>query len=158
MNSIKQKFLALTEREQRLVIISVIVVVLGAFYWGIWSPLNKGISQQQQLVENNKKLAAWVEQQAIRANQLRGATGTPRQVSGALPQVVSSTSANYSLTISRMQPQGDEIQVWLDEAPFNNLIGWLSELEAQGVVIKQVDVSEASDAGKVKIRRLVLNK
>ena len=40
MNTLKQKFSQLTEREQRLVLISAVVVVVGMFYWLVWSPLN----------------------------------------------------------------------------------------------------------------------
>ena len=58
MNALKQKFTALTEREQRLVLLSGLVVLLGIFYWGLWAPLNQSISQQSQLLESNKKLVS----------------------------------------------------------------------------------------------------
>ncbi len=158
MSKLKEKYAALTEREQRLVMISAIVVAIGIFYWGLWAPLNQGITQQTQLLNNNKQLVSWVEEQSLRAVQLRRSQGSNRQVSGSLPQIVTSSSANFALTISRMQPQGDEIQVWIDEAPFNNLLSWLNNLEQRGIVIDQVDVAEANDPGMIKVRRLVLTK
>lgn len=158
MNALKQKFTSLTEREQRLVLISGLVILLGIFYWGLWSPLNQGISQQSQQLQNNKKLITWVEEQSQRAAQLRRTQSAPARVTGSLPQLVTSTSSNHSLSISRMQPQGDEIQVWIDEAPFNSLVGWLNELETRGIVIEQLDVAEANAPGNIKVRRLVLTK
>ncbi|WP_296052379.1 type II secretion system protein M [uncultured Alteromonas sp.] len=158
MNALKQKFTALTEREQRLVVLSGVVIVLGIFYWGLWAPLNQSISQQSQLLETNKKLVSWVEEQSQKAAQLRRTQSAPKRVSGSLPQLVTSTSSNHSLSISRMQPQGDEIQVWIDEAPFNNLVSWLNELETRGIVIEQLDVAEANTPGIIKVRRLVLTK
>ena len=158
MNALKQKFTALTEREQRLVLLSGLVVLLGIFYWGLWAPLNQSISQQSQLLESNKKLVSWVEEQGQKAAQLRGTQSSPRRVTGSLPQLVTSTSSNHSLSISRMQPQGDEIQVWIDEAPFNSLMGWLNELETRGIVIEQLDVAETNAPGMIKVRRLVLTK
>ena len=158
MNALKQKFTALTEREQRLVLLSGLVVLLGIFYWGLWAPLNQSISQQSQLLESNKKLVSWVEEQGQKAAHLRRTQSSPRQVTGSLPQLVTSTSSNHSLSISRMQPQGDEIQVWIDEAPFNSLVGWLNELETRGIVIEQLDVAVANAPGMIKVRRLVLTK
>ena len=158
MNALKQKFTALTEREQRLVVLSGLVILLGIFYWGLWAPLNQSISQQSQLLESNKKLVSWVEEQGQKAAQLRGTQSSPRRVTGSLPQLVTSTSSNHSLSISRMQPQGDEIQVWIDEAPFNSLMGGLNELETRGIVIEQLDVAETNAPGMIKVRRLVLTK
>ncbi|GGF62548.1 type II secretion system protein GspM [Alteromonas lipolytica] len=158
MNALKQKFAALTEREQRLVILSALVVLVGLFYWGLWAPLNQSIAQQTQLLQSNKKLVTWVEEQGLKAAQLRRNSAAPARVSGSLPQLVTSTSSKHSLSISRMQPQGDEIQVWIDEAPFNSLVGWLDELENRGIVIDQLDVAEANDPGMIKVRRLVLTK
>ena len=158
MNALKQKFTALTEREQRLVLLSGLVILLGIFYWGLWAPLNQSISQQSQLLESNKKLVSWVEEQGQKAAHLRRTQSSPRQVTGSLPQLVTSTSSNHSLSISRMQPQGDEIQVWIDEAPFNSLVGWLNELETRGIVIEQLDVAVANATGMIKVRRLVLTK
>ena len=158
MNALKQKFTALTEREQRMVLLSGMVILLGIFYWGLWAPLNQSISQQSQLLESNKKLVSWVEEQGQKAAQLRRTQSSPRRVTGSLPQLVTSTSSNHSLSISRMQPQGDEIQVWIDEAPFNSLMGWLNELETRGIVIEQLDVAETNAPGMIKVRRLVLTK
>lgn len=158
MNALTQKFAALTEREQRLVILSAIVVAIGIFYWGIWAPLNEGIAQQTKLLSSNKRTVTWVEEQSQRAAQLRGKQGALSQVSGSLPQIVTSTSSNFSLSISRMQPQGDEIQVWIDEAPFNDLLAWLDDLENRGVFIEQLDVAETNSSGMIKVRRLVITK
>ena len=141
-----------------MVLLSGMVILLGIFYWGLWAPLNQSISQQSQLLESNKKLVSWVEEQGQKAAQLRGTQSSPRRVTGSLPQLVTSTSSNHSLSISRMQPQGDEIQVWIDEAPFNSLVGWLNELETRGIVIEQLDVAKANAPGMIKVRRLVLTK
>ena len=38
MNALLEKYKALTEREQKLVLISGVVVVIAIFYFAIWSP------------------------------------------------------------------------------------------------------------------------
>ncbi|MBL54295.1 MAG: type II secretion system protein M [Aestuariibacter sp.] len=158
MEFLKQKYAALTEREQRLVMLSAIVVLIGLFYWGIWAPLNQGIDQQTKQLSNNQKLLSWVEEQSARAAILRRSQSGNRTFNGSLQQAVTSSSNQFSLVISRMQPQNDNLQVWIDEAVFNDLLAWLDHLESRGVQIDQLDVTEADASGMIKVRRLVLSK
>jgi general secretion pathway protein M len=62
------------------------------------------------------------------------------------------------IAISRMQPQGDELQVWIDQAPFNDVLSWLQSLEKTGISILDIDIAESNLPGQVKIRRLKLGK
>lgn len=158
MNALTEKFKGLTEREQRLVLVSAVVVIIAIFYFAIWSPLNQSLAQQQQLRENQQALLVWVQESAARAKQLRRTSSTSGSLSGSLPQAVNRTTARHDIEISRMQPQGDELQVWVDQAPFNNVLAWLKTMESMGVVILQADIAEADAAGYVKIRRLQLGK
>ena len=129
MNSLKEKFNQLTEREQRLVIISAVVVVVGMFYWLVWSPLNQAIERDQKAVESQKSLLSWVQKNANRAIQLRAANGVSTGFNGSLAQAANQTAANANIPIARMQPQGEELQVWVDQAPFNGVLDWLQSLK-----------------------------
>ena len=62
------------------------------------------------------------------------------------------------IAISRMQPQGEELQVWIDQAPFNDVLGWLQSLEKTGVSVLDIDIAESTLPGQVKIRRLKLGR
>lgn len=158
MNELKAKFQALTEREQLLVLVSAVVVVIGIFYFAIWMPLVNGIDRESRLADRQTETLAWVEKQSQRAKLLRSASGAKGGFSGSLPQAVNATSSRHKIEISRMQPQNDELQVWVDEAEFNNVLAWLRALEEMGVLIKQVDIAESDKAGMIKIRRLQLGK
>ena len=57
-----------------------------------------------------------------------------------------------------MQPQGDDIQVWVDNASFESILNWLQALESMGIKITEADIAEGDGAGNVKIRRLRLSK
>jgi general secretion pathway protein M len=158
MNELKARFNALTDREQILVIISAVVVLIGVFYFAIWKPLNSGIDREQKLLSNQATLLTWVKSQSARAAQLRQSSGV-KPFTGSLPQAVNRTTSRHGIAISRMQPQGEEeLQVWVDEAEFNSVLAWLQALENMGVLIKQVDIAEADQGGIVRIRRLQLGK
>ncbi|MBT0587861.1 type II secretion system protein GspM [Alteromonas oceanisediminis] len=158
MQALLARFRALTEREQILVITASVVVLIGLFYFFIWSPLNTNIERQRNTIADQQELLTWVQQSAQRAIQLRQSGRSGGAFNGSLPQAVNQTTARYDIAISRMQPQGDELQVWVDQAAFNSVIDWLNALETMGVVILQVDVTEAESPGQIRIRRLQLGK
>ena len=155
MDKLKSTFLQLSEREQRLVIISAVLVIVAIFYWGIWSPLNTSLERGQTAVNNQTELLAWVQKNANRAAQLRSSGDNNTRFSGSLPQAVNQSASRMKIAISRMQPQGDELQVWIDQAPFNDILSWLQSMEKTGV---SIDIAESTLPGQVKIRRLKLGK
>ena len=58
-----------------------------------------------------------------------------------------------------MQPQGDNIQVWIDEISFNQLLQWLEQLSSkEGLRVTNIDLSNAEQPGVVRVRRLQLGK
>ena len=158
MDKLKSTFLQLSDREQRLVIISAVLVLVAIFYWGIWSPLNTSLERDQTAVKNQTELLDWVQKNANRAVQLRSGGVNKASFSGSLPQVVNQSANSMKIAISRMQPQGDELQVWIDQAPFNDVLSWLQSLEKTGVSILDMDIVASDLPGQVKIRRLKLGK
>lgn len=158
MNALLEKFKALTEREQKLVIASAVMVVVAIFYFAIWSPLNAALDKQEKLLSNQQSLLTWVKESGARAALLRRSSGGKSSLTGSLPQAVNRTTSKHNIAITRMQPQGAELQVWVDQAPFNDVLAWLQSMESMGVVILQADFAEADDAGYIKIRRLQLGR
>ncbi|WP_339720557.1 type II secretion system protein M [uncultured Paraglaciecola sp.] len=158
MDKLKKMYLQLNGREQRLVLISAILVVVAIFYWGIWSPLNTSLERGKVAVKHQTELLDWVQKNANRAIQLRSSAGKNASFSGSLPQAVNQSATRMNIAISRMQPQGEELQVWIDQAPFNDLLSWLESLEKTGISILDIDIAESDLPGQVKIRRLKLGK
>ena len=134
------------------------MLLVAIFYWGIWSPLNTSLEKSQNAVKNQTELLAWVQKNANKAVQLRSTSGNKASFSGSLPQAVNHSASRMKIAISRMQPQGDELQVWIDQAPFNDVLSWLQSLEKTGVSILDIDIAESDLPGQVKIRRLKLGK
>ncbi|WP_100642464.1 type II secretion system protein GspM [Alteromonas facilis] len=158
MQSLIQRYKALTEREQWVLLLAAIVSVVGLFYLLVWSPLQTSIAQTKAQVENQQELLTWVKASSQRAIQLRRSSGGAQGFTGSLPQAVNQTTSRFNIVISRMQPQGDELQVWVDEAAFDSLVDWLNALENMGITILQVDLTEADSPGQIKLRRLQLGK
>ena len=79
-------YLQLNGREQRLVIISAILVLVAIFYWSIWSPLNTSLERGKVAVKNQTELLDWVQKNANKALQLRSSVNNNAAFSGSLPQ------------------------------------------------------------------------
>lgn len=158
MQALVERFKALTDREQLILIIAAVVVVVGLFYLAIWSPMNDKIALREQQIETQQELLTFVQQSAQRAIQLRRSSGNRQQFNGSLTQAVNQTTSRHNIIISRMQPQGEELQVWIDQAPFNSVLDWLNALERMGVVIIQLDITESEAPGQINVRRLQLGK
>lgn len=158
MKALIDKFQQLTEREKWLVSISGVLVIIAIFYWLVWSPLYGAVDKQQAAVDSKLADLAWIQQNALRAIQLRGGANSNASFTGSLPQAVNQTANRLQIAISRMQPQGEELKVWVDQAPFNDVISWLQAMENKGIRIINVDLTEADAPGLVKVRSLQLGK
>lgn len=158
MNVIAERYKSLTEREQKLVLLSTVVAVIALLYFGIWAPLNESIERERRLLSSQQALLEWVEDTVTRARQLRAGSGANKAFSGSLAQAVNRMSAQHNIAITRMQPQDEELQVWVDEAPFNDVLAWLQSMEKSGILILQADITEANTPGYINIRRLQLGK
>lgn len=157
MEALKSWFTSISEREQKLVIAAAIVGTLGIFYFLIWSPLHSAVNTQQAALASEKQTLMWVQEQAGRAQVLRQSS-RKTSFNGSLTQLVNQTTRNANIPVSRMQPQGEELQVWIDQVEFNTLMSWLEQLEKSGVSIMQSDVTEVDAQGFVQVRRLQLGK
>lgn len=158
MKDLLDKFNQLSEREKTLVVISGIMLVIALFYFIVWSPISDSLETQRKLVTSNQADLIWMKKNANRAIQLRSAGGNSAVYSGSLPQAVNQTAGRVNIAISRMQPQGEELKVWVDQAPFNDVVSWLQSLEALGIRIINVDLAESNAPGMVKVRSLQLGK
>jgi len=84
--------------------------------------------------------------------QLResGASSSERR---NLTSVVNSSTAQFKLQVARLQPNSrGEIQVRLENAPFDDLVAWLYQMEhREGLVVQEASITQAGAAGRVNV-------
>jgi len=152
----KAWFEQLAQREQRLVIAMSALVGIFLLYSVIWQPLNSNIATAEQKVARQQALLAWVEENTEKYK--RASKGKP-QSGGSLSSVVNSSARQSGINVTRMQPQGDDIQVWIDDVPFTTLLSWLESLSSsRGVMVKAIDINQLEKPGTVRVRRLHLGR
>ena len=154
----KEKWQSLNQREQHLVLVMAVVIVIFVLYLLIWRPLNNSISTQQYNIAKQEELLIWINEKQAEY-QLAQNFNQSKNSNNSLSSVINSTSARNKIVISRIQPQGDEILVTIDEIAFNSLMDWLKEMSvAEGVIIKAIDLARTDTKGVVKVRRLNLGR
>lgn len=146
-------FEQLNLREQASVLVLAGVVLLWLVYTLLWSPLDQRREQLRQqnlaVVESLARVDAMVsELQELRAS------GASRAERGRnLTTLVNRGTQRLSLPVSRLQPgaRGD-LQVRLENAPFDRLVTWLHELEQrEGLLIAELAVTPAGTTGHVNV-------
>ncbi|PKF51404.1 type II secretion system protein M [Enterovibrio nigricans] len=150
----------LSRREQRLLTVAMVALVLASLYWGVISPLQARAELAKQQLANEKSLLTWVNSKGAEIEALRSVSGSGGQVS-ALPlnQSVTSSVKRFNLEILRLQPQREELQVWLKPMPFNSLLRWLDFLsKTHGVEVKFIDLGKTDTQGMVEVKRLQLGR
>ncbi len=149
-----QWWYGLAQREQRLILIALPLVLLGIFYWGLWQPLHQ--AQQKNVVALQQ-----IQQQLLAFQQARpllaqGSVSPSRQ-GGSLAQIVSGSARRFNVTVSRMQPQNEQLQLVLEDIAFDKLLPWLHQLRYEnGVRLINLDISVTDKPGIVRVRRMVI--
>jgi general secretion pathway protein M len=114
----------------------------------------------EQSNRENQELLAWMEQSAQEAKKLQaklksnGPTGSAKGQS--LLGIIDRTAktANLGKSVKRVQPDGEsKARVWLENAPFNETVKWLENLQRQqGIHIVTSVVEKQEEAGLVNVR------
>ncbi|WP_440877161.1 type II secretion system protein GspM [Thalassotalea sp. PLHSN55] len=154
----KEKWQQLNKREQTLTAAMAVFVLIFLAYNLVWQPINSGIEKTSKKLASQQELLGWVkEKTALIAANSNNQTAT--KSSGSLSSIINRTARRHNILITRIQPQGDDIQVWIDQVVFSRFLNWLDQLAiAEGLSVKSIDLSNTDEAGIVKVRRLQLGK
>ncbi|UPQ88056.1 type II secretion system protein M [Vibrio sinaloensis] len=158
INTLQQWWLSISQREQRLVVVCGLLLLVGGLYWGVVQPVSERAAQAQMRIQTEKQLLSWVKDKADEISQLRGQGGQPVS-SLPINQAVSSSVGRFNVELIRVQPRGEAFQVWVAPMPFNQFVNWLAFLqETHGIGVQFLDIDKAERDGMVEINRLQLGR
>ena len=148
----------LNTREQRLVTVMALFFIIFVFYSAIWQPINNSLTEANKKLVKQQELLTWVQENTVLYQQAKRSGGKSK-LSGSISSVANRSAKTYKLTITRTQPQGDDLQVWIDSTPFTQLLFWLEHLaNKEGLQVKAIDLTRGNSTGEVKVRRLHLTR
>ncbi|WP_439640699.1 type II secretion system protein GspM [Nevskia sp.] len=157
---LRARYEALQPREQVLVGIAAVLLVIALLYSAIWQPLARA---RKQLADDLEAAQAVAIKLAQAEADLRVAAPQSAPIVGAdvsLLTAVDQAAKNGTLKKppSRLQPDGDNTaRIWFEDVEFDVLLRWMQELQSRyGVTIDVVDIEKRETAGLVNARLSVL--
>lgn len=160
MDKLQGWWRGISAREQRLVAVGGSCLLIGFCYWVVWQPIANRIDERERQVLSQQQTLAWLKEKGEEVLAMQGGQGRQIDTSGTLEGVVNRTAFNQKIKIARLQPQGQELQVWIDTVVFDDLLIWLATLtDRYGVQVQVIEVARENLApGLVKVRRLQLSR
>ena len=152
MSSLLQKFHQLKSHEQLMLVGCAALVLLYLLYLLLWSPLT---AQREQWEQRNQVAQESLGKVRQLAGEYQALVKSGAKKSGAsrvnLSRIVDSSVASNGLAMRRYQPSANGgAQVRFENVAFNNLIGWIHEIETQHrVLIKDLSITKGSAIGLV---------
>ncbi|MFZ5844032.1 MAG: type II secretion system protein GspM [Pseudomonadota bacterium] len=156
---LKQKFLiwyqARPAQDQRALKLLAIVLVPALLYFALVFPLQRARQTLTADVIEQETALATMQENVARVLASRGvSSGKLDRAGRRLNQLISDTAPEFNLVVSRLQPKGDnEMQIWLEEASFEDCLRWLHQLETgYGIQIASLNLSAGKASGVVKLQ------
>ncbi|MDT8438351.1 MAG: type II secretion system protein M [Wenzhouxiangellaceae bacterium] len=135
---IAERWQQLAGRERALVVIAGVVAAIALSYVVIWEPLADARQALRDDVARQAALLDWLERiepEVMALRQQRPATPSPRAGSPLARIDRSAREAGLAGALVRIEPQGSEFRVVLEQAVFDDVAGWLGDLAGAGFQI-----------------------
>lgn len=149
----------LPRRDQQMLQILVVALVLAVLYFGVWRPAADFRENSENARTSAVALLGWMQEnrQAIRglAAASQPAPGSGQIADGrSLMATVTQTARDSSLSLQRFEPSGDNaIRIWMEDVPFNQVAAWLEQLHQEyGIMVDQAAMDRRNDPGIVSVR------
>lgn len=151
MTALTQWWRSLRSSEQQILKLAAVVLALGLFMTLIWQPMHQQLAGNQAQAQAARAQLQWLTQQMPLLSTAKAGTG------GSLNDKVAQSSRLFGISVSRMQPKNDQLDLLLADVPFEQLLRWLQVLQQEhGVRLVTLEITETEQAGLVRVRRLVV--
>lgn len=160
INPLRVRYEALQPREQTLVSIAAVMVIVALLYSAIWQPISRHRTQLAAELESARAVAGNLAQAEA---DMRFAAPRSAPVVGSdvsLLTAVDQAAKNGTLKKppARLQPDGDnQARIWFEDVEFDVLLRWMSDLQSRyGVKIEVADIERQPTPGLVNARLAVI--
>ncbi len=147
----REWFATLNQREQLSLVVMMVAVGLWVLYMFIWSPLEQ---RRENLALQNVAVSESLNRVDAMVSELmalRASGGGNQNQRRNLTSLISQSTRALDLPVSRLQPNSrGEIQVRLENAAFDDMLGWLHQMEyAEGLLVREVSITQSGAVGRV---------
>ena len=136
--------------EQRVVLALTGAALITVLWLGIWKPVSDWRSVEHNRYQNAQSLLDWMHANEARAREAAGSGASPGGNRSVLPVITRSAEAQ-GIRLNRLQPESNAVvSVVIQAQPFNDVLGWLHQLqESSGVTIQRLSIDAEGTSGLV---------
>ena len=151
LERLRDYYSQLSSRDQRaLLALSIFFTVLFV-YFAIWHPIASWSTKQRDDYLYEKETQALMVANQARARSVVTTSSQSAPTKDAA-SVIASSGKRSGLTLTRVQPARQGVSVWIDEVPYQKLLGWLIYLnEKEHLQIRQIRIDRTEQDGVVKV-------
>jgi general secretion pathway protein M len=147
----------LAPRERIIVYAAAALLAVILVYTIVVQPLYSKYDSLVSSVAQQRETLQWMQQNALTVSQLKGAKPAAEGLAGrSLLSVTDAAarSAKLASALKRIEPEGsDAVRVWLDDAAFDDVVGWLEVMSNRyGADVDTITLERAQAAGRVNVR------
>lgn len=148
------KYKALPERDQRAALILAVALIPALLYFALVFPVQRAHARLTTELQAKEVDLAWMQESVARLGMMKGSGGGQMRQGQSLSQVISDSAPRHQLQISRIQPRdNNEIQVWLEDTKFENILRWLHQCETDyGLAVTNMNITVGKTPGHVKVQ------
>ena len=137
----------ISTRERTLILVAGAAAILAAGYAFWWEPQAQERARARLEIERMDRMSARLE--AVGEAGMPALPPAPRN----LTAIIAETARARDIAIRRLEPEGELARLTLQEAEFDALMGWLSELETDHAVqIAAIEIERRPEPGVVLAR------
>ena len=132
----KDWFLSLTQRERTMVKVAASVIAIFIIYLLVIEPISSSYAKNKKNVAASLETIEWMRSAANEVRQVSGSQSLASRPQGKkfILSTIDRSARKSGLgsVMKRVQPEGDSgVRVWFENAPFDELIKWLSNMESK---------------------------
>jgi general secretion pathway protein M len=154
-----KEWLAGLDPQERLLVYgagALLAVIL--VYVALLHPFHSSYERLRDGVEERRTTLQWMQESAVKVQQLRGAN--PAAGMGMEGRSLLSVTddaaraAGLGNALKRVEPDGSNgVRVWLEDAAFDSVVGWLSVMASRyGVDVDSASMERTAARGRVNAR------
>ncbi len=150
MGALQAWFEKLTQREQRIVLVALVLAV-AVLLLAVMLPLDRKVTATQQRVSMKQADLAWIRSVAPRLNALRANAALAGGATLAVLADRTARAAGIARGLTNSQVAGDgSLTLRLEQVPFDALVVWMAALLQQhGVHVSASTIDRTATAGVV---------
>lgn len=143
MTALLQWFRSRSLRERRLILVMLALMAVTILWAGVVRPVRDGLESTR---ERHARAAASLGDVQRRVAAVQAIQRSrPRVPEGLLADALRARAGEAGFAIANLEPDGDRVRITIATAKPGALLGWISALEGDGLLIEQSSITSNGD-------------